>query len=188
MLVRHSLPVVEPDVQPSRWVLSEEGRRRCVALADHIARFEPFTLYASTEPKATETAEIVSQNNGVGLRVLEGLEEHHREDAPFFQDPGDFDDAVRSLFDKPNELVFGHETAAAALARFERALATVMDAATDPNVVVVSHGTVISLLVARRTGLDPVETCEIWRGLTTPCYVVLGLPDFELLDIVSDIA
>jgi broad specificity phosphatase PhoE len=99
--------VVEPDVPPSRWVLSEEGRGRCVALADHLARFEPSTIYASAEPKATETAKIVSEKIGVGLRVFEGLEEHHREDAPFFQDPGDFDDAVRRLFDNPNELVYG---------------------------------------------------------------------------------
>ena len=183
--MRHSLPVVEPDVPPSRWVLSEKGRGRCVALADHIARFEPSTIHASTEPKATETARIVAQRLGVGLRVLEGLEEHHRDDVPFFQDPGDFDDAVRRLFAAPSELVYGSETANQALARFEQAIRSALAQEPTSNTAVVSHGTVISLLVARRTGLDPME---IWRGLTNPCYLVLELPDFDLLDIVSDIA
>ena len=74
---------------------------------------------------------------------------------------------------------------AAALVRFERAVNVAIDAATDPNVVIVSHGTVISLLVARRSGLDPMK---IWSGLATPCYLVLELPSFSLLDILSDIA
>ena len=92
--------------------------------------------------------------------------------------------AIRRLFAAPNELVLGHETAAAALARFEQAVKVAIDDAPDPNVVIVSHGTVISLLVARRSGLDPME---LWMGLTTPCYLVLELPSFNLLDIVSDI-
>ena len=37
-----------------------------------------------------------------------------------------------------------------------------------------------------RTHLDIEPHAGV--SLTMPCYVVLGLPDFELLDIVSDIA
>ena len=185
MLVRHSLPVVAPVVPPSRWVLSETGRGRCAALADQLARFGPSAIYASTEPKATETARIVAARLAVNLRVREGLEEHHRDDTPFFESSDEFEDAVRRLFAAPNELVHGSETATTALARFERAVDAAIDDATDTSVVIVSHGTVISLLVAQRTGLEPMK---IWTGLTMPCYMVLELPSYDLLDIVSDIA
>ncbi len=185
MLVRHSLPDVVPGAPPSHWQLSDEGRARCVSLAASLSAFTPRTVFASHEPKAAETARIVGERLGAEVTELDGLEEHHRDDAPFFQDPGEFDAAVRRLFAASNELVYGSETATEALTRFERAVTAAIDAESDSDVVVVSHGTVISLLIAGRTGLDPME---VWRGLTTPCYAVVELPGFKLLDIVSDIA
>ncbi len=183
-LVKHSLPIADPNVPPSLWELSDEGRRRCAPLADLIEHFEPTVIHASVEPKATETAKIVAQRLGVKFSVREGLEEHHRDDAPFFRDPSEFDDAVSRLFGGPDDLVYGSETANQALSRFERALMPIIDSNPNSNIVVVSHGTVISLYLARHCGIDPLG---VWRSLGLPSYAVLALPDFGLLDIVTDI-
>ncbi|MQG68787.1 MAG: histidine phosphatase family protein [SAR202 cluster bacterium] len=183
-LVKHSLPIVDPDLPPSRWELSHEGRRRCTTLADRISQFDPVAIHASVEPKATETAKIVAQRLDVPLSVREGLEEHHRDDVPFFRDPSDFDDAIARLFEAPDDLVYGAETANQALTRFERALLTIIDSQPNSNTVVVSHGTVIALYLARHCGIDPLG---VWRSLGLPSYAVLALPGPELLDIVTDI-
>ncbi len=184
VLVKHALPVQDPDVPASRWTLSDEGRGRCVALADHLARFGPSTVHTSAEPKAAETARLVARRLGVNTRVQEGLEEHHRDDAPFFHDPDDFDEAVRCLFTAPDELVYGSETANEALARFEQALLFAVEQEPGSDTVVVTHGTVITLFLARHASVDPMET---WRLLGLPSCAVLALPGFILLDIVPDI-
>jgi broad specificity phosphatase PhoE len=73
--------------------------------------------------------------------------------------------AVRELFERPNEVVFGEESAARALARFS----TAVDGLGEKTVVV-SHGTVISLYAAARTGRDAFE---LWSGLELPDLVVV---------------
>jgi broad specificity phosphatase PhoE len=55
--------------------------------------------------------------------------------------------------------------------------------ATQP-LVVVTHGTVLSLYVPAVTGLDLVA---LWRRLDLPSYVVLARPDLGLIEIVDAI-
>ncbi len=57
--------------------------------------------------------------------------------------------AARAFFERPDELVWGHETARQAGSRFEGAVRRVLDEWEEDVVVIVAHGTVISLLVAQ---------------------------------------
>jgi broad specificity phosphatase PhoE len=66
---------------------------------------------------------------------------------------------------EPDRVVFGEESAAAALTRFSRAVEGLGDGA-----VVVSHGTVISLYVAAQTGRDAFE---LWQSLELPDLLVV---------------
>jgi hypothetical protein len=61
--------------------------------------------------------------------------------------------------------VYGEESASAALARFSAALDRL-----DEGTVVVSHGTVISLYAAARSGRDAFE---LWSSLELPDLVVV---------------
>jgi broad specificity phosphatase PhoE len=101
---------------------------------------------------------------------------------PHYRDSGDFERAVARLFTRPNELVFGRETAADAEHRFAAAVEDVLARNADGNVVVVAHGTVISLFVARHTSLDPYE---YWRLLGMPAFAVMSVPDLTLLNTVA---
>ena len=77
--------------------------------------------------------------------------------------PEDLDRGIRELFERPGKVVFGEESAAAALARFEAAVAGLREPA-----VVVTHGTVLSLYAAPRIGRD---VYELWGGLELPDIV-----------------
>jgi broad specificity phosphatase PhoE len=159
LLVRHSSPETDPSVPPDEWRLSAEGRRRCGPLAERLAAHAPRTLVSSTEPKARETAELVAPALGLEVQLEAGLGETARRTVGWL-DRDAFERGVRELFERPEEIVFGEESAAAALARFEQAVARLREPA-----VVVTHGTVLSLFVAARTGRDPYE---LWRGLELP--------------------
>ena len=181
VLVRHSKPEIEPHRPASAWKLSEVGRRRAELLAARLRDFSPAVIWSSEEPKAVETAETVAAALGVPVRTAEGLEEHHRDGVPYFDSEDEFEAAVEQLFDKPDRLVLGAETAEQALARFSAAIDRVIEAG-QADSIVVTHGTVMTLYAASVAGVEPVG---LWRRLETPSYVVLGLPDRDVSRVVE---
>jgi len=162
LLVRHSAPELDPSAPSEEWRLSEEGRRRCEPLAERLARYEPRVLLASSEARARETAELVAPALGLEVQLSDGLRETARRTVGWLA-PEDLDRGIRELFERPGEVVFGEESAAVALARFEAAVAGLPEPA-----VVVTHGTVLSLYAAPRIGR---ETYELWGSLELPDVV-----------------
>ena len=120
---------------------------------------------------------------GVPHREFEGLHEHDRSNVEFLPSE-DFDLAVASFFQSPDELVLGRETALQAKERFSAAIQTVMADPADGDIVIVSHGTVMALYVARWAG---VEAVAFWRRLGLPSFVVLSLPDHEMVSLVESV-
>ncbi|MCH7625614.1 MAG: histidine phosphatase family protein [Chloroflexi bacterium] len=88
------------------------------------------------------------------------MHEHDRNDVEYFHDSVDFDNAVHSLFDNPNELVFGRETADEAHQRFSGALDSFLRAYEGHSLAVVAHGTVISLFYSQKDGHRPLRAME----------------------------
>ena len=90
---------------------------------------------------------------------------------------------MRDLFAHPDATVFGNESASAALARFAKAVDQIVSEETG-DVVVVSHGTVMSLFVASRAHVD---ASELWATLGLPSYISLELPSHRIVEIVAKI-
>jgi broad specificity phosphatase PhoE len=185
ILVRHSLPAMVTGVPASKWHLSVEGRRRCTALAGRLAAFGLAAIVSSREPKAVETGQIVAGTLGLPLETAPGLHERERGPVKDLGNQEDFQAQVARFFEHPDQLVLGYETADEAHARFTRAIAAAIERRPAINLAIVSHGTVMTLFVARATGLDPVP---FWKGLGLPSFVVLSLPELALLEVVTDVA
>lgn len=180
ILVRHSLPAMDFAVPSHAWPLSEEGRRRCGPLADALADYGPVAVASSGEPKARETAEVVAARFGLRVTTEPDLREHDRRGTGRLSREV-FQAGVGRLFAEPDALVFGNETGAQARQRFARAIDRIVARHPAGTVVVVSHGTVTSLFVAARAGVDGVA---LWQQLGLPAYVVLLLPDLTLETVV----
>ena len=88
---------------------------------------------------------------------------------------------MRDLFANPDAVVFGKESASGALARFTRAVDQIVSEETG-DVVIVSHGTVMSLFVASRSHVD---ASELWAVLGLPSYVSLELPNHRIVEVVA---
>src|SRR5437588_121956 len=54
--------------------------------------------------------------------------------------------------------------------------------AAEPALIVVAHGTVITLLVAGWCGVEPFP---LWERLGLPSYVVLELPERRIVEVVE---
>jgi broad specificity phosphatase PhoE len=173
ILVRHSMPEIDTGVPANQWRLSDEGRRRCDELAKRLEAYEPQIIVTSLEPKAMETGQIVANALGLPVEAAPNLHEHERPRVEPFGTREQFQARVGCLFEHPGELIFGNETADEAHGRFADAIANILEAHPSGNLAVVTHGTVLTLFVARVAGLDPVP---FWKQLGLPAFVALSLP------------
>jgi broad specificity phosphatase PhoE len=179
VLIRHSVPLIDAAVPAAEWHLSPHGVDRARQLARRLpctAR----TIFTSREPKAVGTATAFAEMWRVPVEEVAGLEEHHRP-SPSLLTREAFDRKIDELFAKPNELVFGTETAAAAQRRFSAAIMRLITRTTD-DVAVVTHGTVMALFVSAATG---VNAFEYWKAQHMPSATILSLPELSLVQTVQ---
>ena len=183
ILVKHSLPKIEPQINAHDWRLSAEGRSHCIPLAKKLAGYNPDLIVSSPEPKAWETAQIVANHLNLPLETDADLHEHARRTVQFDSRDG-FQAAIERFFQQSEELVFGEETAEQAFQRFAGAVERVRYQHPHLNPIIVAHGTVISLFVARKCEIEPFS---IWQQLGLPAYIILSLPELKLLSLISQV-
>lgn len=169
VLVRHGRPEVDPKVASHDWRLSDAGRNAAISLAAKLTDFAFQHVLSSPEEKALGTAQAVGGVLGLEVSVDADLAEHSRRSAGFLA-AAEFEAGIARLFTRPDELVFGDETADAAHARFSGAVERNRRNSVAADVLVVSHGTVMSLYVSRLMGFDPFP---FWRSLAMPTVIVL---------------
>jgi broad specificity phosphatase PhoE len=177
ILVKHSLPEIVEALPARKWTLSEDGRSRARKLAERLLPYKPDIIVSSVEPKARETASILAERLGLVVHSVEGLHEHDRSSTPYHSRK-DFQQLVQDFFRNPDRLVFGRETAAQALVRFQEAVESVRKSYQDKIVVIVSHGTVISLFVSWLTSCDGYV---LWQELGLPSFAVLDMQPRKIL-------
>ncbi len=186
ILVKHSLPEIDETKPAKEWGLGFEGRVRCKALADQLMGYHPDVVVSSVEPKAYQTARVL-----VGLldeptlpwETMEGLHEHDRSNVGFLGGE-EFEKRVEEFFAKPDQKVFGAESADEAHGRFAQAIRAALAKHGERTMIVVAHGTAISLFVSCIAKIDPFP---LWKSLDLPSYIVLSLPDLGLLKIVNSV-
>ena len=175
ILVRHAQPVIDPNSPSERWILAPEGRAAAAALARALVPYAPRAIWCGDEPKMAGTAEVLAGVLGVSVARAAGLSEHARRTTKF-GDKAVFEAAIKSLFEQPDEIVYGEESAAMTYARF----AAVIDAALaseSGTLVAVTGGTALSIFLSRRSGVDAFET---WKSLHLPMAFVLNRTDWRI--------
>ena len=178
ILVKHSLPKIEKNRPANQWELSDDGRVLAQKLAVRLNRYQPEVIFCSVEPKAKQTAEIIAAKHDLEIQFVEGLHEHSRSNLGYLHSD-QFQVAVREFFEKPSMLVFGSETADACHARFHQAVYSILDQNLEKTVVIVAHGTVISLFVSRLTG---TSDWSLWNDLALPSFIVVDVQTAKLIE------
>lgn len=175
LFVRHALPVIQETVERHYWRLSEEGHRRAARLAGHLESYDVRAIVSSNEMKAIETANAIASRVNRTFEVDENLREHAIESEPFRSEPA-FKRLVDSFFENPDAVVFGSESATGARERLAKAVTRARRRYRSGDLVIVSHGRILSMYLAPLLDMDPFE---LWKQLKTPALVALGLPKLE---------
>lgn len=181
ILIKHARPLVQEDVPSHDWGLSEEGRSAANRLAEELKEFEPSIVLSSEEPKAAQTAQILCDVLDKPLKLEPGLAEHDRENVPMMASR-EFISLMALFFKQNTRLVLGRETAAQATRRITSTVDNQLLAHPEGNVAMVTHGTVLALLLADRARVDPFQT---WRRMALPSYAVFSVPEWDLEKIID---
>ena len=180
VLVKHALPLFDMSRPPREWQLSAEGELQSKQLAGRLRAFLPLRLVTSTEPKASSTGRVVGAELGLHVTVADGVQEFDRPASPW-QSKADRERENAAIFDNPAQRILGAESGRDALDRFSAAIHAELDRTGGQNLVVITHGTVISLFVAAH---NPVNAFDLWRDLECCSFVVLDGGSLALREIV----
>jgi broad specificity phosphatase PhoE len=184
ILIKHASPQVVPGTPPEQWKLSAQGRASCATLGERLRIHAPRLIVSSTEPKAVETGQLISEALKIPAESAPDLHEHDRSNVPHMRS-SEFISSMELFFRRPDELVLGNETAREAEERFTAAVEAVLSAhQSSDSIAIVSHGTVIALLLARRTNRPAFQ---LWREWGLPSFAVLELPECCVIETVAKV-
>jgi len=190
VLVRHAPTMPAPGVPAAAWRLAPGAMELTAALGMALARLRlaapggagnlgPIDgLVASHEPKALATARTLGLVLGLQADVASGLEEHHRDKAPYLDD-AEHKRTLRRFFERPGVLVFGSESADEARTRFVAGVDAALAAHPGRRLALVSHATVIALALARANGQDPFT---LWGTLRSPEAIVVRRDGWRIVE------
>lgn len=159
-LVRHGHPLVDPKVPAQEWPLDPARTEDVLELADAGVLPEGARWCSSDEPKAVQTARLLTGDADV--EQVPALREQYR--------PAGWVDAYavrvhRSLVRPDEPAMEGWETAESTRVRVTAAVRTLV-AETPGDLVLVGHGTAWTLTVSELTG-QPVDLAA-WERMTLP--------------------
>ncbi len=158
--ITHPEVDIDPTIPVPRWRLSDRGRARARAMSTRPWVTSIGRLISSPETKARETAAVLADHLGLTVEIRSGTGEIDRS-VTGFVDPDRHDTLTDHFFAEPTRSIEGWESAVDAQRRIVSALTDVW-APTDeastgaggPDVAVIGHGGVGTLLMCRLLGLS----------------------------------
>jgi 2,3-bisphosphoglycerate-dependent phosphoglycerate mutase len=140
-------------------------------------------VVSSVTPRAMETGAAAADALGVVFQTGHDLHEHLRATIGTLSDEV-FEASVRGLFERPDVVVFGEESGAAAERRFAASVDALCAAHRGLRLAIVGHGTVLALHLAARYRMDAWRT---WQRLGRPSYVVVDRGTRMVVDVVETV-
>lgn len=180
--LRHAHTQKDPSQPAHTWNLSERG----VAESNELANLKAFQsinhIYVSGEKKTVLTIDSLAKKLGISPTILPAFDEVRRGDV-FITDTA-FKEEKRRQFENLSYHAFGGESCLDALIRFEHGIDSVIKKNPDGNILIVSHGTILTLYFAKiKCALDSLY--ERWRNISFCGYGIIENGKI-IRDIVSE--
>ncbi|MGR9344016.1 histidine phosphatase family protein [Rhizobium leguminosarum] len=179
VLVRHGLPSIEGDIPSIDWSLSAPGKAAAIELAKYLSGFRVKEIRSSPEKKALQTAALIADRLALPICLDSDLREHDRSKVGYIART-DFEAGITRLLEHPHQLTFGDESADAVFTRMDQAVARARKARPSGDLMIVTHGTAMSIYAARVLRVDPLA---FWRSLSMPTAVVLDGNEMKIIDV-----
>ena len=151
--VTHPEVAIDPAVEVTQWRLAPLGRARTEVAAGRGWARGLGAIWASTERKAVETADILATALGLDFATHPGLGENDRS-ATGFLPRAEFEATADLFFAHPERSIRGWERAVDAQRRILAAVESVLAATPEGrDIALIAHGAVGALLLCALEGL-----------------------------------
>lgn len=152
--------------------LSDLGRQQAQRLRDRVERGELpeiDELWASTMPRAMETATIINESLGLDLQIEHEFEEFRpgEADGMLFSDYIDKYGSPDQMAEPFRVLSPGGESRASFFLRVGQAFDPFVEARAGKTIMVVCHGGVVDVLFRQLLGLDNQAPFQLWTTNTS---------------------
>lgn len=168
LFVRHGKVTKDPSKPAPEWDLSPDAIEQLKPLLDDPLFKGVDYIYSSTESKSVKTAEPFAQLLDLPIHQLGEFCEVHRS-SKYFTDEEFLEEKKRQL-DDLDYTPEGGESGRDALVRFRTGLQKI-NAGDDETVLVVSHGTILSLFFTEQEQID--NRFAAWQRLRFCSYGVM---------------
>lgn len=180
-LLRHAETKIDRRKAVRNWDLTETGRLSAQVLAKSQVFSKIEGIVHSSEKKAKQTADFIAYETNADTYVLDELDELKRDHKGFLSNE-EYRARVRATLTNWEQSVQDWESGEDALARFKDGIRRTNMMFHDKNILVVSHGLVLTLYFSALTHFRKI-TYERWAQLK---FLSWGLvrDDKVLIDIV----
>jgi len=158
-LVRHAHSDYTPDER--KRPLSASGKREAERVARVLEKERVDRIYSSPYVRAFETVEPLAKEKDVEIILEEDLRER-------LLAPGevpDFAEAVRYVWEHPDENPFGGETNEEAGRRGKEVVDRILTLHSNESIVIGTHGNLLALILQQ---YDERYGHDFWKGLDMP--------------------
>ncbi|ABI77619.1 phosphoglycerate mutase family protein [Hyphomonas neptunium ATCC 15444] len=149
--ITHPEVIVDPAIPVGRWRLSPAGIARMQVFSASQTMANVRTIWASSETKAIEAAEILGRQIRAPVNIHAGLGENDRQSTGFLP-PAEFEQVADAFFAQPEHSIRGWERALDAQSRILKAFKSITENPHAGDMAIVSHGAVGTLLFCALTG------------------------------------
>ena len=179
--LRHAQTRVDPERPVRKWDITSNGKLSTKELAESQVFSKIEGIIHSSEPKAKQTADIIQQVLPVDTYELPELDELHRDHKGYLSDE-EYRARVRLTLTDWENSVPDWESGEDALNRFLEGVRRINLMFHDKNIIIVSHGLVLTLYFSALTHFWKIAY-ERWHQLK---FLSWGLvrDDKVLIDIV----
>jgi broad specificity phosphatase PhoE len=162
-LLRHAESNIDLSRPARNWSISLNGKEQARELASTDVFGAIDGIVHSSEKKARQTADAFAENLDIQMYELSGLDELKREHVGVLTEE-EYRSRVRSTLSNMDEPVIGWESGASALKRFESAVNKVNIMFHRKNILVVSHGIVLTAYFCKLKNFESIAY-ERWSQL-----------------------
>jgi len=163
VFLRHAETQIDFNKPTSQWILTYSGQNRAKRLSASKEFPKYDDVYSSKEPKAMATAKPFADRINSKIRILTGLEELDRS-ATYAESRAQYNQMVREALTDRERSVMSWEPAKDALKRFSNAIEDIISHANADEILIVTHGIVLTLYFAKLEG-KLNKAFERWKKL-----------------------
>ncbi len=163
VFLRHAETKKDPNIQVSKWVLTREGEKESEDLARKGFFDDVDVIICSAEHKAYQTASPIAKKLRKTIIKEKELNELDRDKGKVLPKE-EYDKVKTKILEDLDYASHGWETSRHALNRFRQAVEKIDNKYSYKKILIVSHGTVMSLYFAYLKG-DLKNLLQRWKSL-----------------------